>query len=107
MVGALRHVFQPPRGWGLADVETNEPMTAATVMQVGSISKQVTAATVVELARQGRLSLDDPLGRHLPQLPQQWQPIPLRALLTMTSGIPEFAHSRAETSFRGNRGGSS
>ena len=56
-------------GRGLADVERKVPITAATHFRLGSITKQFTAAAVLRLAEQGKLSLDDPLSKFLPAHP--------------------------------------
>jgi D-alanyl-D-alanine carboxypeptidase len=78
------------RGYGLADVENDVPATPETVYRIGSISKQFTAAAVLRLAEQNRLSLDDPIVRHLPNLPPAWSGIRIRQLLSHTGGIPNF-----------------
>ncbi len=54
------------RGFGLADIETATPMTPATVCRIGSVSKQFTAAGVLLLVQDGKVSLDDPLSRFFP-----------------------------------------
>jgi len=76
------------RGYGLADVENEVAATPETVYPIASITKQFTAAAVLLLAREKRLSLDDPIGRHLPGLPAAWRGVLVRQLLNHTSGIP-------------------
>lgn len=76
------------RGYGLADVENGVRATPETVYPVTSVSKQFTAAAVMRLAEQKRLTLDDPIGRHLPELPAAWRGIPVRHFLNHTSGVP-------------------
>jgi CubicO group peptidase (beta-lactamase class C family) len=61
--------------------------------QSGSVGRQFTAAAIVMLSEEGRLGLDDPLRRHLPEGPDAWDAITLRHLLTHTSGIPDYADS--------------
>ena len=78
------------RGYGERDRERHLPATATTVYRVGSITKQLTAAAVMQLVEQGRLSLADTLGRFLPAYPR-WGHVTIRQLLTHTSGIR--AHS--------------
>lgn len=76
-------------GFGLADVEAQQPATAETKFRIGSISKQFTAAAILRLAEQGQLSLSDPLARHFPE----WNHRPgvtLRHLLTHTSGLHSY-----------------
>lgn len=77
------------RGYGYANVEHHVPATDSTVYEVGSVSKQFTAAAVVMLSEQGRLSLDDPIVRYLPEGSGVWPRVTIRHLLTHTSGIPD------------------
>jgi len=77
------------RGFGLADVGRNEPVTTDTRFVVGSISKQFTAASVLRLRDAGKLRLEDPLARYLPQLPNAGR-ITLRMLLNQTSGLHNY-----------------
>jgi CubicO group peptidase (beta-lactamase class C family) len=75
------------RGYGVADLESGAPITPRTVFHVASVSKQFTAFAVAMLAAQGRLSLDDDVRQHLPELPDFGQRITLRHLLNHTSGL--------------------
>jgi CubicO group peptidase (beta-lactamase class C family) len=77
------------RGYGFADLEHRVPATDSTVYAVGSLSKQFTAAAIVLLSQQGRLRLDDPITRYLPEGSAVWSAVTIRHLLTHTSGIPE------------------
>jgi CubicO group peptidase (beta-lactamase class C family) len=77
------------RGYGYANVEHQVPATDSTIYEVGSVSKQFTAAAVVMLSEQGRLSLDDPIVRFLPEGSGVWPRVTIRHLLTHTSGIPD------------------
>jgi CubicO group peptidase (beta-lactamase class C family) len=78
------------KGYGFADVENDVPATAATVYRIGSITKQFTASDVMRLIEQGRLSLDDSIGKHMPTLPVAWRGVKIRQLLNHTSGIPSY-----------------
>ncbi|MGQ0702708.1 MAG: serine hydrolase domain-containing protein [Gemmatimonadales bacterium] len=84
------------KGYGKADVEWNVPMTADAMFEIGSITKQFTAAAILQLRYEGKLSLDDDITKYLPTFPTRGNPIPLRRLLDHTSGIkgiteiPEF-----------------
>jgi len=78
------------RGYGLADVERGTAITPRTPFDVGSIAKQLTAAVLVRLAERGRLSLDDPVRKHLPELPAYLQPVTLRHLIHHTSGLRDY-----------------
>ena len=78
------------RGYGLANVELGVPATPSTVFEIGSITKTFTAAAIVLLAEEGRLSLADPLAIHLTGLPQGWQGITIEQLLTHSSGVRNY-----------------
>lgn len=75
------------KGYGLANVEHQVPVTPDTVFQSGSVGKTFTAALVLLLAQDGKLSLDDPLKRHLASTPAAWDKITIRHLLNHTSGL--------------------
>jgi CubicO group peptidase (beta-lactamase class C family) len=75
------------RGYGMADLEHNVPITPATVFHVASMSKQFTAASIVLLVQEGKLSLDDPVRKYLPELPDFGVPITIRQLIYHTSGL--------------------
>jgi len=77
------------RGYGYANVEQHVPATDSTVYPVGSVSKQFAAAAIVMLAEQGRLGLDDPITRYLPEGSAVWPGVTIRHLLTHTSGVPQ------------------
>jgi CubicO group peptidase (beta-lactamase class C family) len=78
------------RAYGLADLEHEVPNTPETVFEAGSVSKQFTAAAVVLLARQGRLSLDDDVRRYIPEVPDYGRTITIRHLLNHTSGLRDW-----------------
>lgn len=89
------------KGYGSADLASGGPATADTVYEIGSISKQFVAAEIMKLAHETRLSLDDPIGRFLPWLPADWQPITLKQLLSHTGGVPDhYAIFRANPKTR-------
>ncbi len=75
------------QGYGLADLENNVKVTPATVFQSGSIGKTFTAALVMLLAQDSKLSLDDPISKHLANTPKSWEGITIRHLLSHTSGL--------------------
>ena len=78
------------RGYGLADVEAGTPVTPQTNFRLASISKQFTAAAILLLAEDGRLSLDDPVRKWLPSLPASADPITLRHMITHGSGLVDY-----------------
>lgn len=75
---------------GLADVDGKRPASATTIYRIGSLTKQFTAALILQLAEQGKLSLDDSLGGFLPATPAAWRGIPIRRLLNHTSGVHNY-----------------
>jgi CubicO group peptidase (beta-lactamase class C family) len=75
------------RGYGLADLDHDIPITSTSVFHVASISKQFTAMAIHLLAREGKLSLDDEVRRHIPELPDFKEKITIRHLLHHTSGL--------------------
>jgi CubicO group peptidase (beta-lactamase class C family) len=77
------------KSWGYADVASRVPATNDTVYPIGSITKQFTAACVLLLAQDGKLSIDDPLSRYVSGLP--WaDKVTLRHLLDQESGVVDF-----------------
>ena len=74
-------------GYGMANLETGTPITPASVFHLASVSKQFTAASILMLSREGKLSLDDDIRKHLPELPDYGQRITIRHLLNHTSGL--------------------
>src|SRR5688500_6136505 len=77
------------RKWyGLADRERGVPVTSATPFFVGSLASQFTAAAALRLQADGKLSLDDSLGRYFPDAPVDKRPITIAQLLSHTSGLP-------------------
>jgi len=79
------------RGYGMADLETGTPITPETIFESGSVAKQFTATAIILLALGGKLSLDDPARKYLPELPEYDRPITIRHLLTHTSGLREWS----------------
>ena len=77
-------------GYGAASLEQSVPITADTVFDIGSAAKQFTAASVVLLEEDGKLSLDDPLSRFVPELPEWSRRTTLSQLLHHTSGIRDY-----------------
>ena len=75
------------QGYGLADVARQVPATPDTVYKIGSVSKQFIATGVMLLVQEGRLSLEDPVSKHLQDTPASWSSITIGHLLTPTSGI--------------------
>lgn len=87
------------RCYGLADMITREPVTFATNFCIASVSKQFSAVALMQLAEEGRLSLNDPLSKFFPEFPAPFfQDITLHHIMSHTSGIPD-ARSRSDRNF--------
>ena len=74
-------------GYGEANLEYDVPITTNSIFESGSVAKQFTAAAIVLLAQDGKLSLDDDIRRYLPEVPNFGETIRIRHLLTHTSGL--------------------
>jgi CubicO group peptidase (beta-lactamase class C family) len=77
-------------GYGSADLEWNIPNSPTTKFRLGSITKQFTAASILLLQELGKLSIDDPISKYIPDAPAAWSKITVYNVLTHTSGIPSF-----------------
>jgi CubicO group peptidase (beta-lactamase class C family) len=78
------------RGYGMANLEHNIPNGPKLVYDIGSTSKQFTAASILLLAQRDKLSLDDDVRKHIPELPAYQKPITIRNLLHHTSGLRDY-----------------
>ena len=78
------------RAYGMADLEHDAPNTPETIFEAGSVAKQFTAMAVLLLARDGKLSLDDPVRKHIPELPDYGVPLTIRHMLNHTSGLRDW-----------------
>jgi CubicO group peptidase (beta-lactamase class C family) len=78
------------RGFGYADLQNRVKATPETVYRIASITKQFTAAMVMQLVREGKIKLDDPIRKTLTILPEVWDKITVRQLLNHTSGIRDY-----------------
>ncbi len=91
------------RGYGLANLEYGLPLTTTTVFDIGSTSKQFTAASILLLQQQGKLSLDDDIRKFVPEIPAYQKPVTIRHLLHHASGLRDYLTlmSLAGTDFDG------
>jgi len=78
------------KGYGMANLELDVPITPESVFYTGSVSKQFVAFCVALLAKQGKLSLEDDIRKYLPEMPDYGWPITIRHLLHHTGGIRDF-----------------
>lgn len=90
-VGILRDGQRELHGYGLASIETEQPVRPETLFQIGSISKVYTATLIMQLVEEGKVALDEPVSTYLPDLKladaQARETITLRHLLSHTSGL--------------------
>lgn len=77
-------------GYGMADLERNVIITPRSVFESGSVAKQFTAAALMLLAQQGKISLDDPMRKYLPELPDYGAPLTIRHVIHHISGLREW-----------------
>lgn len=87
---ARRGTLLVQRGAGWADVERRVPVDSASIFRVGSVTKQVTAALVMREVERGRVDLDAPVTRYVPDAPVQGRRVLVRQLLNHTSGMPSY-----------------
>jgi CubicO group peptidase (beta-lactamase class C family) len=78
------------KGYGLANVEEGVPITPKSVFDIGSTSKQFTAASILLLEKQGKLSVNDDVRKYLPELPDYGNKITILNLLNHTSGLRDY-----------------
>ncbi len=92
------------RGYGLANREQNTPATAQTVYRIGSVTKQFTAAAILQQVEQGKLELDTPISEYVPEYaPPGEATITLRQLLAQTSGIATYTEPPVARAFAGKQ----
>src|ERR1044072_4437722 len=80
------------KGYGMANLEYDIPNTPHTKFRLASVTKQFTTMAILMLQEQGKLNVEDPVCRYLPDCPKAWNEITIRHLMTNTSGIPDFVN---------------
>ncbi len=80
---------------GVAKVGRRRAIAPSDHMRLASVTKAFSGAVALSLVAEGKLSLQDTVGRWLPSLPAAWAPVTLRQLLQHTSGIPDFSQAKA------------
>ncbi len=83
-------VLQYGRGYGMASLEHGMALSPRSVLDVGSISKQFTAMAMLILAKEGKLSLDDPIRKYFPEMPAYADRVTWRRALSQTSGLRDL-----------------
>ena len=91
------------KAYGLADIESHWSATTSMIYSIGSINKQFTAASILLLAEEGKLSLDDSVGRWLPSLTRANE-VTIRQMLSMTSGYQDYMATRLCHAFNDETG---
>lgn len=78
------------KGYGSANLEWQIPNTPSTKFRLGSVTKQFTAASILLLEERGKLKVEDPVKKYIPDAPAAWDKITIFHVLTHTAGIPNF-----------------
>ena len=76
--------------YGLANIETGSPVERDSVFEIASVTKPITATAVMMLVQEGRIALEDSIGKYVAETPQAWHEITIRELLSHTSGLREY-----------------
>lgn len=80
------------RGYGMAELEHGASNQPDTIFEAGSVSKQFTAAALILLARDGKVSLDDDVRKYVPELPAYDAPVTIRQMLSHTAGLRDWGN---------------
>ncbi|MEM8523128.1 MAG: serine hydrolase domain-containing protein [Bacteroidota bacterium] len=97
MIGVIQNddfLFQ--KGYGLANLEHQIPISANSAFNIASLSKQFTAACVALLIMDGKITLDDPVKQYLPKFPKYKHTIQIKHLIYMTSGINDYYYNERD-----------
>jgi len=86
---ARKGIILLSKGYGMANYENDVPNTLQTKFRLGSVTKQFTATSIMQLQEKGLLNVYDPISKYLPDYPNG-EEITIHHLLTHTSGIPNF-----------------
>ena len=78
------------RGYGMASLEFGVALSPRSVLDIGSISKQFTAMAILMLQKEGKLSIDDPIRKYIPEMPAYADRITIRRALSQTSGLRDL-----------------
>lgn len=78
------------KGYGYANLDWDIPNSPKTKFRIGSVTKQFTAASILLLEERGKLKIDDPVRKYLPESPATWDKVTVFHLLTHSSGIPNY-----------------
>lgn len=103
VLGVARNDCMWVRAFGVSDVENSTPMTPESSFRLASVQKSMTAAAVLQLAGQGKLDLDAPIQRYVPDYPRKRWPITARELLSHLGGVPHYVNRDVEQHIREHR----
>lgn len=81
------------KGYGMSNLELATPVTEKTAFVIFSLTKAFTRVETMMLVEEGKISLADPIAKHLAGLPAAWQNVTIRHLLSHTSGLPDYKNS--------------
>jgi CubicO group peptidase (beta-lactamase class C family) len=82
--------------YGLSNLQDSVSVTNETLFPINSMTKAFTGVAIMQLAQDDRLSIDDAIGTHLPELPPQWRKLTIRQLMSHTSGLPDILRGKAK-----------
>ena len=77
-------------GYGVSDTGTRRLASPKTLWNVGQMARAYTAVAITQLVEAGKLTIDDPVGKHVTSLPAAWQPVTIRQLMAHASGLPDY-----------------
>ena len=90
-VGVSRHGRTVlAKAYGMSNLEYDVPLSTESIIEAGSVAKQFTAAAILLLAQQGKLSIDDQVRKHIPELPDYGARLTIRHMLNHTSGLRDW-----------------
>lgn len=78
------------KSYGIANLQYAVPVTSKSIFQINSCTKAFTGVAIMQLVEEGKIDLEAPVSRYLDSLPQAWQPVKVRQLLTHVSGLPDI-----------------
>lgn len=90
-------IFQ--KVYGVKSHKTKEPVNDNTIFSIGSVSKAFTAVAIMQLVQKGKIALDDPIKKHMKNIPPAWSNITIRQFMTHTSGLPDVKGEKDKESF--------
>jgi D-alanyl-D-alanine carboxypeptidase len=82
-------------GYGLSNIQNKWLASPKTLWHIGQITSAYTAVAVIQLVEEGKITLDDPIGKFIPLLPPSWHSITLRQLIGNASGLPDYTKQSA------------